>query len=1088
MNNDALLLVNLAKARRERLKQLLLTAYRKAYPKQIRDGEPLPPKNLEYIVQNKMHLEMQYITNIYSIINNFMNYVCDPTYMENEINDLFKKLVKQIDKFLGERNYKYGISGSNAWYNFFGDIAPALSDYELSAMNKYNTKEYIYVVRNTSEERLLLFKVAMIDALKKIADYLNMYVQKSLGELIDSDEFSYFRGKEIFVGVQPYTNKKMLLDNTFSFSINLYIAKPDTVIPENEIIVDRNFSNDVILYNQFVNEYTKLNENVKRRKGIYYTPKKTFQLSSYIGKYKIMQKRYIDNYFRFVYDPIPGGIQQIEVEPEQPKVERKKRKTREEEMEEEKEEKYAKALNIELQRKGRAARAMLRELARRDGPTITTIKDENEITTGVSDMMTGGRKHKKNLKNKQKKGGEPDDDKTNFIKIKLFTFSFNYFNKIINPGMTIIETELEEKETILFDNFDKLLAIKEENKEQYFGLEGLYILNKIMQQKIFIQRNRYNPYKIRSFIFDKYIFSEYDPQSVKKIEKMWYITDLFEKTFKKQNIVKEFVYDNMKKDILDLDQNLNEFKEMIESNVIEVLRPYINKTILNINDQLSTMEFNMVDADKSETEKSRGDDKLTGVFILGGDALRRYKYDATQTKDIDAKIYIPMKIPYSDNDRVNVDSGYQNEEKIFRCITTNLIKLLTYLENNKKTLFEGLQKPEIIHKEILGGGDDNKVIIDVSFITEDPKMVNFKFRKSGKPYFPADLYSIDYKCIFKLTLKDKVINVPLNIAFIDIVVKQEGRRMYNNFSVFAENNLPLAKLEFLLSDLLHTYNENDLSLLRFFAGKSDKDYGRLKLLWNLYFQQKSETPIYSIDTQNVISFTSEANKQINQKLNSIADYTINESSDKLYISIMQIINELIQARKINNIKQFGDYENPNLFDIVQPAPATDPSLPVTGGRFENYEQQLLTYDDAKIRSSKKYNKYVSLPLKVDEKVNIDYRYNENALTKDLISLMNLSFREMEQKIAFVDDKDIETYGNLQNFNNKFYSEFAEILKPQYRLKNDNVMELPFITRLVRNIKRLDENTDIFFGKKKMSEKLSSKINKTLDEEEKEDYN
>jgi hypothetical protein len=1045
METDELLLVNLAKARRERLKQLILGVYRKEYPV----PNVVVPDNLEFIVQNKMHLEMQYITNIYSIINNFMNYVCKPGYMMHELPQLFKNIVKMIDDFLGSRNYKYGISGSNAWYNLFGDIAPTLSDYELSAINKYNTQEYIFIIRNTSEKRLELLKIIVIDALKQIADHLNVVVHKALLELEINSEFSYLYGKEVFVGLQPYTNKKMLLDNTFSFSINLFIAKPDAIIPENEIIVDKSFNNDIINYNKFVNEYTALNQNVKSRRGNYQMPKKTFQLASYIGKYKILQQKYKDE-FKFDYEPI-SGIHQLEIEEEKPKVARRKRKTIEEEQNEEKEAQYAKALNRELQQAGRAARAKLRLIAKDDAPKITTIGDDEDK------MMNGGRE-KKLKKQQKKKGGVLDDNSNSFVKIKLFTFSFNYFNKITKPGITNIEKELEEKETILFDNFDKLLAKKEEKHNQYFGLEGLYILNKIMQQKIYIPRDRYNPYKIRNFIFEKYIFSEYDPRSIDKIEKMWYITELFEKTFKRQNIVKEFVYDNMKRGILELHQELSEYKEMIESNVIEILRPYINKTIFNINDELSKMEFFMIDADRTETEKSRGDDKLTGIFILGGDALRRYKYDSTKTKDIDAKIYIPIKIPYSNNDRENIDSGYHNEEKIFRCITSNLIKLLTYLENNKKVLFEGLQKPETAHKEISAGrGDDNNVIIDVDFITEDPNLVNFKFRKSGKPFFPADLYSIDYKCVFKITLRDKIITIPIEIAFIDIVVKQEGQKFYNKFSVFTENKLPLAKLEFLLSDLLNTYNENDLSLLRFFAGKSDKDYARLNLLWDLYFQQKSDEPLYSIDSENVISFTNETNKQINHKLNTISDYTIDIGSDKLYISIMQILNRLIEQRKINNIKQFGDYENPNLFN----APPED--IIKTGGRSTLDYREPSFYND----------KYMSIkPLK-EEILKIDtyYRYNENAITKDLISLMNLSFTEMEQKLAFIDDKDIKNYNSLDVFNNQFYSEFVKILKPEYKLANDDVMSLRF-TRLVRNMKRLEENTNIFFGKKKISEKLS----------------
>ena len=44
--------------------------------------------------------------------------------------------------------------------------------------------------------------------LKKITDYLNINIQKALGELIGNEEFSYFNGKEVFVGFKPYLNEK----------------------------------------------------------------------------------------------------------------------------------------------------------------------------------------------------------------------------------------------------------------------------------------------------------------------------------------------------------------------------------------------------------------------------------------------------------------------------------------------------------------------------------------------------------------------------------------------------------------------------------------------------------------------------------------------------------------------------------------------------------------------------------------------------------------------------------------------------------------------------------------------------------------
>jgi hypothetical protein len=1065
------LLVKLSKARRERLKQLILAAYRKIYPRSVRQGTPLPPAKLDFIIQNKTHLEMQYITNIYAIINNFMNYVCtQPIYNDNYLSDLFKNLIKGIDNFLGERNYKYGIFGSNAWYNLFGDTAPALSDYELSAINKYNTKEYIFIVRNTDNEKLKLLQLKSINALKTIADYLNTNVQKALEEIKGIEEFSYFNGKEVFIGVKPYSDRKVLFNNAFTFSITLFITKSDAIIPENEIIVDREFAN-VEEYDKFIEEYQILKGNIKRRKGEYHLPKHSFQLASYIGKHKQSKSK---SKQMQVDQPLPA-----------PKPARRKRKTREEEEKEEKEEQYAKALNKELQQAGRAARAKLRAIAKNDAPKIIISKDQEteEITTTIDNGMNGGgmKSKKKNQKKSKKKGGVfEDDDVNSFLKFKLFTFSFNIFPKIYNKD----NKENKENEELLFDNFDKLLAKKEDDKnEQYFGLEGLYILNRIMQQKVFIPRDRYNPYKIRNFIFDKFMFSIYDPRSIQKFEKMWYISYLFEKTFKKLNIVKEFINDKMKRDILEFHQELNEFKETIESNVIEILRPYINKTIFNINDELSKMEFYINDADRTETQKSSENEKLTGIFILGGDALRRYKYDAAKTKDIDAKIYIPVKIPFGDNDQENIDSGYHNQEKIFRCITSNLIKLLVYLENNKKTLFQSLL--ETSHKEIEErGGSDNKITIDIDFIDENEKNVNFKFRKSGKPFFPADLYSIDYKCIFKVKYMAQTIMIPIEIAFIDIVVKQEGKKYYNNFSVFAENNLPLAKLEFLLSDLLNTYNENDLSLLRFFAGKSDKDYDRLNTLWDIYFTQKSASPIYSIDSQNTIHFKNQENINTNEKLNTISDYSINTTDNNLYKSIMSILDHLIEKNRINNIKQFGDYENPNnLFD----SPA-DASIK-TGGLLKDVKQQRQSSLPNFFIDNKNKNKlsYLIEQELINNYNDFDFRYTENTITKDLIRLMNLSFEKMEERITTIDNKDSGIYPIINNFNYNFYNEFATLLKPEVFLKNDNPMILNF-TKLASNIKRMEENINIFFGKKNISERLSVRMSNIKVNNENDDDN
>jgi hypothetical protein len=332
-------------------------------------------------------------------------------------------------------------------------------------------------------------------------------------------------------------------------------------------------------------------------------------------------------------------------------------------------------------------------------------------------------------------------------------------------------------------------------------------------------------------------------------------------------------------------------------------------------------------------------------------------------------------------------------------------------------------------------------------------MVNFKFRKSGKPNFPVDLYSIDYKCEFKITLREKIMIIPINISFIDIVVKQEGNNYYNRFSVFANNNLPIAKLEFLLSDLLNTYNENDLSLLRFFSGKTDKDYVRLKLLWDLYFKQKSATPIYSIDENNIIHFIDEINKKNNKKINAVIDYTVDEKN-KLYSSIMDILESSIDKKRINNIKQFEDYKNPTLdFDVK------------TGGKGTEFIQNL----SVKLLDSKKTNnKYKSIQPSEREIFDVDYRYTQTNITDDLINLSNIE-----------NDVIINDTSPFTSFNNEFYSEFASILTPEFILENDNVMLFGSI-KLVSDIKKMANNANIFFDKKQISETILSKIIKEND--------
>ncbi len=95
-----------------------------------------------------------------------------------------------------------------------------------------------------------------------------------------------------------------------------------------------------------------------------------------------------------------------------------------------------------------------------------------------------------------------------------------------------------------------------------------------------------------------------------------------------------------------------------EAQIIDTFRPYINSTIININNELQS-EF------KDLSERT---DSGVGIFVAGGDAIRRYKNNVSVTKDIDTKIYIPN----------NEFSNKENIDRITKIVINNLLKLVSF--------------------------------------------------------------------------------------------------------------------------------------------------------------------------------------------------------------------------------------------------------------------------------------------------------------------------------------------------------------------------------------------------------------------------
>jgi hypothetical protein len=150
---------------------------------------------------------------------------------------------------------------------------------------------------------------------------------------------------------------------------------------------------------------------------------------------------------------------------------------------------------------------------------------------------------------------------------------------------------------------------------------------------------------------------------------------MYNNTFKDYNISNEYI--NNELNILALTSNpkIKSFIDETEATIIEKLRPYINKCIFDINEEIKTLHFKGFFNKTDILEDKIGRD-YSGIFVIGGDAIRRYDNNGSITKDIDSKIYIPEEI--------DIKTNIENYKLINKCIYNNLFKLVSYLILNTR--------------------------------------------------------------------------------------------------------------------------------------------------------------------------------------------------------------------------------------------------------------------------------------------------------------------------------------------------------------------------------------------------------------------
>lgn len=561
---------------------------------------------------------------------------------------------------------------------------------------------------------------------------------------------------------------------------------------------------------------------------------------------------------------------------------------------------------------------------------------------------------------------------------------------ILSIDITFGNTEIFEEKTstellylhffnIAMDNknIPKLCNITDKG---YLNIYGLFIYNYLRKTNRASVKDSYDIYNVRDEIFRKYLLTddkikiktkeqaEKDDREAmqaegdkveeeeiiiddnvpkfinsKKLYIIYLIIENYKKTFKITNV--HFLYNNyfeknIKKIFFDESDYLKIFDNILRYFLIERFRPYINFIIKLINQDLKNADFDP-------------------LFIVGGDACRRYKNDISRTEDIDAKLYLEKD---KDNDahkeafdtvekiivkRVNQLIAYfiVNREKI---LNKHMTKLDEYLIENKydNNFITYDENNNLIYTYY---DDDKKIRHQVTYFLNDKRSTYFRFRHNISSGFPVDLYASDFqiKTHYKV---DQMIETPRDIiflknlyedqeltfdmAYLDISVDtlkekeiiedmdvpddkmQEDSQIFQTMPVIHKyktkeyilpmadkyilsNNLEVASLKFLINDLRSTYN-SDSSISRLINGKNKKDYLRYLELVNIY-----KTYLFTQDDNKILNETDFS------ELLQFKDFKDDKDEEQKMILDEQAKNK-IEREKLDIIEDIiSDIETPN---------------------------------------------------------------------------------------------------------------------------------------------------------------------------------
>lgn len=235
-------------------------------------------------------------------------------------------------------------------------------------------------------------------------------------------------------------------------------------------------------------------------------------------------------------------------------------------------------------------------------------------------------------------------------------------------------------------------------------------------------------------------------------------------------------------------KNSDSFIQDLDSQIIEKFRPFINTLLLDIHNVVHTNNPDLF------------------LAIVGGDSMRRYKYDITVTNDIDAKLFIPEKL-----------KGKSFEKEIVEMLIYRMTYLVAFLSANIGKIF----KDNI-------SGSFNGIKWQIKLAIPDVHQFRLRFLEESNA-FPVNLFSIDYNYRIVFFVDDRIYVKKIDLAFLDVVLNYYNPKKTNIKDIVNLRRpglVPIASRKYLLDDIETNYSHRDLALKRYWTDKVGKDLQR----------------------------------------------------------------------------------------------------------------------------------------------------------------------------------------------------------------------------------------------------------------------